>query len=44
MGKLKRVWKRREEPFRVSEAVNTNPVKRRKVTRWNGGVKIEEVK
>jgi hypothetical protein len=35
------VWKRKEEPFRVSNAVSTKKIKKRKVTRWSGGVKIE---
>lgn len=35
------VWERKEEPFRVSNAVSTRKIKKRKVTRWNGGVKIE---
>jgi len=39
------VWKRTKEPFRVSEAISTskNRIKKQKITRWSGGVKIEEV-
>lgn len=43
MGLVK-VWERRKEPFRVSEAVSTSKAKTRKIERWNGGVRIEEVK